>query len=324
MAMAVYHHAIHRMRFGSIPITRCSVIVRRIQLNVLLIGGTGAIGIWVVQQLVERGEAVTVFHRGEHEPPLPPAVRHVHHPDASIPVRNFPRELFTPAPDVVIHMNAMGEADARAAAKAFRGRTGRMVWLSSGDVYRAYGCLTRIEPGTPEPGLLTEDSPLRSVLYPYRRKANSPDSLDFMYEKILVEQAALSSAAPPGVILRLPKVYGPGGNADLATVYRFRHHPSWRWTHGYVENVAAAIVLAAFHPRANRRIYNVGEEYTPTVAERLARLPESEIAADLSIDFDFAQDVAYDTGRIRDELGYREPVSYEEGLRRTFGAQAYS
>jgi nucleoside-diphosphate-sugar epimerase len=286
-------------------------------LNLLLIGGTGFIGPYVVQQFVDLGHSVTVFHRGEHEAPLPPAVRHVHHLDASIPVRNFPHELLTPAPDIVIHMNAMGEADARAAAEAFHGQTGRIVWLSSGDVYRAYGRLTRIEQGPPNPELLTEESPLRSVLYPYRHKAKSPGSLEFLYEKILVEQIAFAETSAPAVVLRLPKVYGPTGNADLATVYRFRHQPNWRWTHGYVENVAAAVVLAAFHPRATGRIYNVGEEYTPTVAERVAALPESDIAPDLSIDFDFTQDIAYDTARIRAELGYREPVSYEEGLRRT-------
>lgn len=289
-------------------------------MNILLIGGTGFIGPYVVQQLIKQGHAVTVFHRGEHEPPLPPTVRHVHYPDAAIPVRHFSRELFTPPPDTVIHMNAMGEADARAAAQAFCGQTERIVWLSSGDVYRAYGRLTRIEPGPLEPGLLTEESPLRSVLYPYRPKTSSPGSLEFNYEKILVEQAALDGAAPPAVILRLPKVYGPAGNADLASVYRFRHHPNWRWTHGYVENIAAAIVVAAFHPGLSGRIYNVGEDYTPTVAERLAGLPESDIAPDLSGDFDFDQDIAYDTGRIRAELGYREPVSYEEGLRRTLGS----
>jgi nucleoside-diphosphate-sugar epimerase len=290
--------------------------------NVLLIGGTGFIGPYVAQQLIERGAAVTVFHRGEHEPTLPSGVRHVHHPAAAIPVRHFSSELFAPPPDVVIHMNAMGEADARAAAEAFHGRTARIVWLSSGDVYRAYGRLTGIEPGPREPGLLNEDSPLRSVLYPYRHKAPSPDSLEFNYEKILVEQIAFSDMAPSAVVLRLPKVYGPGGNADLATVYRYRHHPNWRWTHGYVENVAAAIVLAAFHPRAIGRIYNVGEEYTPTVAERLKALPESAITPDHETAFDFAHDIAYDTTRIRRELSYREPVGYEEGLRRTMGLSA--
>ena len=52
-------------------------------------------------------------------------------------------------------------------------------------------------------------------------------------------------ATMPSVMLRLQNVYGPDSNRDLATVYRYRHLGSWRWTHGYVENVAEAIVLAA-------------------------------------------------------------------------------
>jgi len=68
-------------------------------------------------------------------------------------------------------------------------------------------------------------------------------------------------------------VFGPEDNGDLATVYGFASHPNWRWTHGHVENVAAAIVIAALHSAAARRVYNVGEPHTPTMAERLARLP---------------------------------------------------
>jgi nucleoside-diphosphate-sugar epimerase len=211
----------------------------------------------------------------------------------------------------------MGEADSRAVMEAFRGRASRVVALSSGDVYRAYGRLTRAEPGPIEAGLLQEDSPLRSVLYPYRKQAKSAADWVYDYEKILVEREILGNPDLPGVILRLPKVYGPGNNADLATVYGFRHQPQWRWTHGYVENVAAAIVLAAGHPAASGRIYNVGEASTPTVGERLACLPPSSIPADESTQFDMAQDIAYDTSNIRAELGYAEHVSYEEGLRRT-------
>lgn len=33
--------------------------------------------------------------------------------------------------------------------------------------------------------------------------------------------------------------------------------------------------------------------------------------------YDFRNNIAYDTTRIREELAYAEPVSYEEGLRRT-------
>ena len=285
-------------------------------MRALLIGGTKFIGPHVVRKLVDLGHDVTVYHRGESEAELPDVVRHVRCPEAAMPVRKFPAELFDHAPDIAVHMIPMGEDDTRAALDAFRGRVRRAVWLSSGDVYAAYGRFMGIESGPIEAGLLTENSPLRSVLYPYRGNAKAPEDLGHYYEKILMERIALSDPQLPGVVLRLPKVYGPGSNADLATVYQFRDHPQWRWTHGYVENVAAAIVLAALHDAAAGRIYNVGEEYTPTMAERLAHLPPASAeSTDLPPGLNFDHHIAYDTSRIRRELGYREPVPEEEGIR---------
>jgi hypothetical protein len=81
-------------------------------------------------------------------------------------VLRFSQELRDAKPDAVLHMIAMGEDDARAAVEYFRGWTGRLVAASSGDVYRAYGRFTGIEPGPIEPMPLTEEFPLRSVLYP--------------------------------------------------------------------------------------------------------------------------------------------------------------
>lgn len=292
-------------------------------MRILVIGGTGFIGPHLVRQLATQGHDVTVYHRGRTEAELPASVRHVRSPQALFPVLIYPDELRNPSPDVVIHMTPMGEADAHAAVQAFRGRVQRLVAVSSGDVYLAYGRFAGLEPGPVELGQLTEDSPLRTALYPYRKKALSPEDWVYHYEKILVERAVLSDRTLPGTVLRLPKVYGPGSNADLATVYQFRRHPQWRWTHGYVENVAAAIVLAALHPAAAGRIYNVGEERTPTVGERLAALPPSEVTEDRSNSSNFQQDIAYDTSRIRRELGYREPVLYEEGLARTLGTKEH-
>jgi nucleoside-diphosphate-sugar epimerase len=286
----------------------------------LIIGGTRFIGPHLVRQLMEQGHEVVVYHRGQTEADLPGGVRHIRSPQAGTPVLAFSDEALAGRFDVVIHMIAMGEADARAAAQAFRGRAGRLVALSSGDVYRAYGRFTGLEPGPLEPVPLHEESVLRSVLYPYRKQAASSADWTYSYEKILAEREVMSDPALPGTILRLPKVYGPGGNADLATVYSMRNHPQWRWTHGYVENMAAAIVLAAGHPAAAGQVYNVGEERTPTVGERLAGLPASSVASDENSNYDFAQDIVYDTGRIRGELGYEEIVSYEEGLRRTLAS----
>jgi nucleoside-diphosphate-sugar epimerase len=287
-------------------------------MDFLVIGGTGPIGRHVVRQLAGAGHGVTVYHRGETECELPPAIRHVHDARAAIPVLHFPPELLTDPPDIVIHMIAMGQADAEAATRAFSGKTHRLVVPSSGDVYRAYGRFTGLEPGPAETGLVTEDSPLRTALHPYRSQSFPDKEWISDYEKILVERAVLSCKDLTATVLRLPKVYGPGTNSDLRTMYGARHHPQWRWTHGYVENVSAAITLAATHPAAGGRIYNVGEAYTPTVEERLRRLPPSAIPAQEN-HFHYQHNIAYDTSRIRRELGYQEPVDYAEGLRRTLG-----
>jgi nucleoside-diphosphate-sugar epimerase len=284
-------------------------------MRVLVIGGTKFIGPHVVRQLADQGYDVTVYHRGEHNIELPEAVREIRSPSAGIPVLKFPDGPF----DVAVHMIPMGETDGRAVMNAFRGRAHRVVAVSSGDVYRAFGVLNGTEPGPIERGALREDSPLRENLYPYREKAKSPSDWTYQYEKILMEREVLHDADLRGVVLRLPKVYGPGSNADLATVYAYRHQPTWRWTHGYVENIAAAIVLAATHPAASG-IYNVGEHPVPSIGERLISLPPSEIPIEESDELQFAQDIIYDTSRIRSELSYAEPVSYEEGIRRTLAA----
>lgn len=286
-------------------------------MRVLVIGGTGFIGAHIVRQIASREHAVAVYHRGLTQAPLPEYVERIIDARSVMPIQRLPAELFEFKPEIVILTVAMGAVDARAAVKAFAGRTGRIVLLSSGDVYWAYGRLIGIEAGPIQRGLLTEDAPLRSVLFPYRRQASSPEALEYWYEKILAERAVLSAPELPGTVLRLPKVYGPGGNDDLATVYRYRHHGHWRWTHGFVENVAAAVKLAAIHPAAGGRIYNVGEAYTPTMDERLAWLPPSTIEPDLGSQFDFNQDIAYDTSRIRVELGYDEIVPEKEAVLKT-------
>jgi nucleoside-diphosphate-sugar epimerase len=292
-------------------------------MSILIIGGTRFIGPHVVRQLLQAGKDVTIYHRGEHEPDLPAEVHHVHSADAGIPMVRFPPDLIRPW-DVVIHMMPIGEADMRAFAEAFAARVGRAVIISSGDVYLAYGRLQGIEPGSPVRVPLAEDAPRRSVLYPYRRMAKSPDEWTYNYEKILVEDIALQQDRLNAVVLRLPKVYGPGDGGHLSMLAGIAEkHPDWRWTHGYVEDVAHAIVLAALKPEA-AGTYNVGEAETLSAAQRLdgwnVRPSKEGPASHLVKDFDFAQDIVYDTGRVRRELGYRERVPYEEGMGRTLAA----
>lgn len=281
-------------------------------MRVLIIGGTRFIGAHAARQLVEAGAEVTVFHRGRSEHPLPPAVTHIRDPLAEYPILRYPDAVAGRDWDTVIHMVMMGEADAGAAVQTFEERAGRLVMISSGDVYRAYGRLTGHEPGPPDAVPLTEDAPLRGVFYPYRAQAGQLGTYARDYEKILAERM-VREAAVPSVILRLAKVYGPEDNADLATVYGFARQPQWRWTHGHVDNVAHAIVLAAGHPAAPGRTFNVGEEATPTMGERLALLPVRP--ARKPPPFHYDQDMVCDTRRIRSELGFAEILDEAAAMR---------
>jgi nucleoside-diphosphate-sugar epimerase len=104
----------------------------------------------------------------------------------------------------------------------------------------------------------------------------------------------------------------------------------WRWTRGYVENVAEAIALAVTDDRAAGRVYNVGEpqafselEWAEKIAAaigwngRLILLPPEKTPMHLRLPGNTAQHWAASTERIRRELGYREPIPFDEGLRRT-------
>jgi nucleoside-diphosphate-sugar epimerase len=161
-------------------------------MRVLVIGGTGFVGPPIVRRLVDRGHKVLCAHRGQTEADLPPEVVHLH--DDRERLADHRPELARFAPEVVIDTRPMTESQARALMETVRGIARRVVALSSGDVYRAYGLLHGTEAGPPEPIPIAEDAPLRHRLYPYRGDApRAPaDPMRWLddYDKILVEQVA--------------------------------------------------------------------------------------------------------------------------------------
>jgi nucleoside-diphosphate-sugar epimerase len=323
-------------------------------MRILVIGGTHFIGLAAVRLLSKQGHDIAIFHRGLTEPDLPSSIQHIHaetkQSSTGFSPVHFTSEAIAAfrsfAPDVVLHVLLFSEQDAREAVDTLKGMARRMVVISSQDVYRAFGRVNRIEGGSPEPLPITEDSPLRERRYPYRadppRSPDDPEQWKDLYDKILVEQVVMSEPALPGTILRLPAVYGPGDyqHRHFALLKRMNDRrpvilldeaeAQWRWTYGYIGDVANAIALAVTDERASGRIYNVGEEVTLSLEERVRLVgqlagwqgrivlaPKGSLPEALTWGINPEQDIVVDSTRIRTQLGYKESLPLTEAMRLT-------
>lgn len=308
--------------------------------RVLVIGGTRFIGLHTVGALLRAGCEVALFHRGDTEPDGLPHCRHLHGDRRELLSHVPAFERF--GPDVVLDMVPIARADAVDTVLAFNGVAGRVVAVSSQDVYLAYDILRSREERPPVPQPMTEDAPLRERLYPYRELFGS-DNRMYDYDKILVEQTYLADPELPGTILRLPAVYGPHDYQHRPFPYLKRmvdgrrwiildeRGAGWRWSRTFVENAAQAITLVVLDDRASGRIYNVAEPLAPTEEEwvraiateygwsgEIVTLPTDQVPAHLrDEELNFAQDLVADTTRIRRELDYRESVEPAEAMQRT-------
>jgi nucleoside-diphosphate-sugar epimerase len=312
-------------------------------MRILLIGGNGFIGRLVVAALERQGHALAVFHRGTTA--LPASVEEIRGDRNQL--EGSAQELKRFAPDVVIDLVISSGPQAEELMNTFRGATRRMVMLSSIDVYRAVAISQGTESGPLQEVPLTEESELRHNLHPY-----PPEHVQLLrrifpwvtddYDKIPAERVMMNDRQLPCTVLRLPMIYGPGDplHRFYPVVKRIadgRRHiifpetlAAWHSPRGYVENAAAAIALAATDDRAAGRIYNVCEE--PSFSElewarkivnemrwqgEFVVLPVEHTPRHLLRPGNPAQHWTASSARVRHELGYEEPITIDEAIRRT-------
>lgn len=292
----------------------------------LVIGGTGPTGIPIVRGLVERGHTVTILHRGTHErEETPPGVEHVHadpYDEASLSLALEGR-LF----DVSLVMYGR----LRRIADLLVGRTGQFVSVGGVPAYRGWMNPWLFDPpGLPVP--VAEDAVLVTE--------ESEDAKGF---RIVRTETAVFAGHPDAAHFRYPYVYGPYQLAprEWCVVRRVLdgrerivvaddgltlHH------HGYIENLAHAVLLAVDRPQAAAgKVFNAGDQEVLSVRQVIEL-----IAAALGHQFEIVSmpyDLALparpmltqplpthrvlDLSRLREDLGYRDVVPARDALTRT-------
>jgi nucleoside-diphosphate-sugar epimerase len=294
-------------------------------MRVVVLGGTRFIGRRIVEELVARGDEVTVVHRGETEPDGWVECQHIH--VAREAFATVAARVRAAAPDAVVDTLAMSRADTEAVLPHLPDT--QLVLLSSMDVYRAFAHVLADREGEPVP--LNEESPVRDERYPYRDLGERPSD----YDKLDVEPAYRERGA---AVLRLAMIYGehdPQRREEFilrrvrAGRTRIPVGPgSWLWTRCYVGDVAGAVLATLGNPRAAGEVFNIGEPAVRSIrgwAEEilvaadheaeLVTVPEASLPEDMWIT-KTAQHLLFDGCKVAEVLGWRATQA-AEGLRRS-------
>lgn len=292
--------------------------------SVLLIGGTGPTGPFVVEGLRARGARVTVLHRGTHELPELEDLEHIHvdpHDAGQLEQALAGRRF-----DVAVAMYGR----LKAIAQVLAGKVGYVIAI--GGTNYALGDHQWLAEGNP-----------------YRATAAGQKMLEA--ERALFEIAGKSGYA--ATLLRYANVYGPRQIAprEWSLVRRLRDGRR-RFllcdsgitleTRIFSRNGAAAVLAAYDRPSAAAgQSYNVADDYPLTDRERLKIVAEAMDVGGyevVSMPTALARPAWFwsvgrngnkpgevpetghrllSTDKVRGELGFRAPVSPEEGLRET-------
>jgi UDP-glucose 4-epimerase len=316
-------------------------------MRVLITGATGAVGPAVVREFLEAGEQVRILSR--HAVPVAPSGVTVVRGDL------LQAATLTPAVDeidVIVHLAGLAhQTDPHSVARsAFDAvnvdGTGNLMKAAAAAGVKRVVFFSTIAVYGADIELKTEDS------------ATRPDSL-YGRSKLAAERVVFDTTAdgkPESVVLRLAAVYGPlvkGNYSRLVEALAGRRfvrvgRGANRRTLVHEKDVARAAVLAAQHPSAAGRIYNVSDGAVHTVDEIVRaicvalgrrpprlRIPLSAARAALRVVevvamaagtrptispstlAKYTEDVAVAATRIQRELGFRPLIALERGWQDT-------
>ena len=300
-------------------------------MKALVIGGTGPTGPYLVNGLIAQGYDISIMHRGTHDSDLIPA---------SVPrIIGDPhfRETLTEALDGrSFDLIVATYGRIRYVAEIAGDHCERLITIGEAPGYRGVLQPEKLFPkGLQVP--LPEDAPLVPDI----------DEFRFGYLVRISEEAVLeghTAGRYSGTHFRYPVVYGPRqvSHEVWGLMQRFTDKRPYivlpeggltLTTHGYSENVAHAVLLAAQQPEAAAgQIYNCADKRQFTLAQWVELIGEAmggtiEIvsvpdryaypARSLMMFYGPADHQMFDLHKVKAELGYRDPIDPAEALRRT-------
>ncbi len=294
----------------------------------LVVGGTGPTGPHVVNGLRQRGYEVTILHTGRHEvDEIPDDVVHLHTDpfDGAATAEALGAATFELA--VVMYGRL------RVLAPLLAGRVGRIVTIGGVGAVRGW-----VDPDDLVPSSMTVPAPTDAALAP-------PDEAIGKIRRIVETEEVVFDHHPEAIHLRYPMLYGPRQLIPREWPILRRaidRRPALVLADGgltlksacYVENAAHAVLCAVdagAGAGGGGRAHNVADTRALTlrqIAEVLADavghrfemvdLPDELAvpARPLVMHWSTGHRVV-NTDSLRLELGYRDVVEPEEGLRRT-------
>ncbi|MFZ2209099.1 MAG: hypothetical protein WAV22_10570 [Porticoccaceae bacterium] len=299
----------------------------------LIVGGTGPTGPHVIQGLLERGYATTIFHRGAHEPPGLPEVEHIHGDP------HFPETIAAALDGREFELVVAMYGRIRHLADYFARRCARFIGVGGIPVYAGLMDPEGQHPwGLPVP--VRETAPLSD--YP-----GDTDGSRFAHMIYRTERHVLNlgeAGAFNAAYFRYPAIYGPRQPTPMewSVVRRVRDGRSAMilpngglilTSRCAARNAAEYLLLAIDRPDASRnQAYNCtdDEQFTQRQwVELIARgagrpldifsLPEELAipAEPLTRMLGGSNHCLLDNAKARHELGYRDRVSARDALQET-------